>query len=576
MRALVASCALGFCALTVTCAQPSRLPKAHILQSHSWATYGFDFANTRHVRLSQINKQTVSALRPAWRFLTKTHGRLETSPIVFGDTMYLTIGANSSVVALDAVTGKLKWQYVTTLGTSFPCCGLVNRGVAIDGGRVFFATLDAHLIALDARTGRLLWRQTIGDPKSGLTETMAPLAWRGKVFIGSSGGELGIRGSFTAYTAANGRMVWRWWAVSPGWEGSYVQRVHGVSLHRDIAQEKRDAPRYRNAWRHGGGPVWMTPALDERRSTIYLSTGNAAPVYRSDLRPGDNLYTDSIVALDARTGKMQWYYQETPHDPGDHDAASPPVLIDALDRGGKRVPAVGEAGKTGWFYSVDRANGGLIRVSQNFVPIWDVYARVPPSGGTVRPGTLGGAIAPVATNPDLHLVFIDALDLPQQINPAVGALGLGNYQAGKVSQHEPGEDFICAIDIDNGTIVWRRHLASGHYWMLGGPLSTSDLVFVPEPTGAILALDALNGRTLWRYQVGANRGDVSTSFGAELLRLAASIKHTLTHQPQSITAHLNAPPIAYELNGREYIAVAADIAPGANEGGDGIMVFSLP
>ena len=545
-------------------------------QPGSWATYGFDFANTRHVAFAQIDERNVGDLAPAWRFLTSTHGRMETSPIVVGDTMYITTAIENGVIALDATTGAVRWHYTPTLGFSSPCCGLINRGVAVEANRVFYATLDARLIALDARTGHKLWETTIGDTHSGLTETMAPLAWHGIVFIGSSGGELGIRGFLSAYRASDGKPLWRWWTVSAGWEGNYPASVHGVTLHRDIAFEKREAPKFRDAWRHGGGSIWMTPAIDVDRSTLYVSTGNASPVYREDLRPGDNLYADSIVALDPLSGKMRWYYQETPHDPHDHDAASPPVLVDAVDGSGRRVPAVGEAGKTGWFYIVNRETGRFIRVSQGFVPQDDVYARVPASGGVVRPGTLGGAIAPVAANPDLHLVFIQALNLPQRINPAVGNLATGNFQAGTVGQSELGDNFVCAVNVDTGTVVWRRQLSSGHNWMPGGTLSAGNLVFVPDQNGTLYALDARSGAELWRYQVGANPDDVLSTFVNRLHDLAASIKQFVLRQPDYASAHLNAPPIAYEVGGREYVAVAADIAPGKPSGGDGVIVFALP
>jgi alcohol dehydrogenase (cytochrome c) len=546
--------------------------------ANSWPTYGFDYSNSRHVLLTQINEHNVSSLVPAWRYLTNLHGRLEASPIIVGDTMYITTGIENGVVALDAASGVVRWRYTPTLGFNDSCCGLVNRGVAVDAGRVFYATLDARLVALDAQTGRKLWDQAIGDPHTGLSETMAPLAWHGVVFIGSSGGELGVRGSFSAYRAENGRLLWRWWTVSPGWEGKYVTSVHGVSLHRNIAQEKAQATKYLDAWRHGGGPIWMTPALDERRSTIYLSTGNPAPVFRAELRPGDNLYTDSIVALDAFTGKMRWYYQETPHDPGDHDAASPPVLFDAADPSGRVVPAVGEASKTGWFYIVERDTGRFIRVSQSFVPQHDVYSRVQASGDVVRPGTLGGAIAPVSFDPELRLAFVEAIDLPQRIDPGSTSaeLGAGNYLAGTITSFDAGNNFVCAVNVDSGTIAWQRQLTSGHNWMLGGTLSAGNLIFAPDPNGALYALDARNGAVLWQYQIGASADDVLSTFGDKFHDSLATIKRAILREPEYPSAHLSAPPVRYELNGREYIAIAADVAPGKRGGGGALFVFSLP
>jgi alcohol dehydrogenase (cytochrome c) len=542
-----------------------------------WPTYGSDYQNTRHSGLTQINAGNVQSLVPAWRYLTNVHGRMESTPLVVGATMYVTSGADNGVMALDAATGALKWKFTPKLGVMEICCGHINRGVAVEGSRVFFATLDARLIALDAQTGKLLWQRAIGDPRSGLSETMAPLAWRGIVVIGSSGGELGIRGSVSAYRAADGKLLWRWWSVSPDWEGRYVPSVHGVSLHRDISQEKADAPRHRDAWRHGGGPVWMTPAVDPSTGTLYVSTGNPSPDYRPDLRPGDNLYTDCIVALDIRTGKMRWFYQETPHDPGDHDAASPPVLFDALSSSGRRIAAVGEAGKTGWVYILDRNTGRVIRITQNFVPQGDVYVHVPLTGAVVRPGTLGGAIAPMSMDPALHRAFVEATDLPQWIDPAQGEeLAANDYQGGTVGQSQAGENFVIAIDVDSGRIVWRHQLTSGHNWMLGGTLSAGGLVFASDPFGALEALDARSGDVLWRYQIGANDGDTLASWSEKIHAWLASIKRAWLHLAPSPRAYLTAPPIAYAVGGREFVAVAVEVSPGASWGGMAVFSFALP
>ncbi len=541
-----------------------------------WPTYGFDFSNTRHVDAPDLNPATLRGLQPAWRYLTSTHGRMESTPIIVGDTMYVTFGTDSSVVALDAGTGALRWRHTANLGFSLPCCGLVNRGVAVDGGRVFYATLDARLIALDARTGRQLWQTYVGDPHTGLSETMAPLAWHGLVFLGSSGGELGVRGFVSAYRQRDGRLVWRWWTVSPGWEGAYVTSVHGVSLHRNIARERAAARRYRESWRHGGGAVWMTPALDPRRAILYVSTGNPSPALRPDVRPGDNLYTDSIVALNALTGKMMWFYQETPHDSADYDAASPPVLLTVAGVGRTRVLAVVQAGKTGWLYEVDRSNGRLIRVSQNFVPQTDIYRPPPARGGVVRPGTLGGAIAPTAYDPNLHLLFVQALDLPQTVVPALESATGGGYRGGTVGQTQPGRGELCAINTDTGAVAWRVNLSPGHNWMPGGPLSAGDFVFVPDPAGLLMALDARSGTQLWRYRIGAHAADVRATLGQRIHDVLASLKHLVFREPAPPSAFLNAPPVLYRLNGRDYVAVAADVAPGQADGGDAVFSFALP
>jgi alcohol dehydrogenase (cytochrome c) len=562
-------------------------PAAHPV-SMEWPTYGGTYANTRRVDLTQINARNVKSLRLAWTFSTGVYGQFETSPIVVGDTLYFTTGLTNMVFALDATTGALRWRYVPKVQTSASYIEQANRGVAVSAGRVFFATLDAQLIALDARTGRPLWNVRVGDPQEGVSETMAPLAWNGLVFIGSSGGEYGIRGSFSAYSQADGHLVWRWWSVSPGWEGPYRTSVHGVSLHRDVADERAAAPSHRDAWRHGGGPVWMTPALSPSERTIYLSTGNPAPNYNGDARPGDNLYTDSIVALDARTGRMRWYYQETPHDLWDYDAASPPVLFDALNAAGQRVPAVGEAGKTGWFYILDRRTGTLLRLSEPFIPQTHLYAPPIPHGQIVQPGEAGGAIAPVAYAPALHSVFVSGTvshELEQK-GPLVPWRSGAQWQGSSQDWVGHGYSLFSRIDVDTGRIVWQRNITNP---VVGGALSAADLVFIGEEgTGAFDAFDAASGTLLWQSKPAAVADAAERSIGAMLNRLGQMGVRIFTrlwtgirNQPpttQVSDEDIHAPPVAYMVNGREYVVIAADrpystLHPNA---GDTLYAFTLP
>jgi PQQ-dependent dehydrogenase (methanol/ethanol family) len=535
--------------------------------------------NTRHVPWTDINSRNVSRLALVWRFNTGVYGRLETSPVVVGDTMYVTTGPDNSVIALDARSGELKWRYTPQLGFTAYIFA-VNRGVAVDGGKVFYATLDGRLIALDARTGKPRWRVQVGSPLQGFSETMAPLAWKGKVFIGSSGGEFGIRGSFTAYAQSDGTMLWRWYSVSRGWEGRFVSQVHGVLLHRDISRERANAAKFSAAWMHGGGPIWMTPALDVRRETIYLSTGNPSPPYNADQRPGDNLYTDSIVALNANTGKLKWFYQETPHDVWDYDAASPPLLFDALDRAGRRVAAVGEAGKTGWFYIVDRDSGRLLRVSEPFVPQHNVYARPASRGVVVEPGESGGAIGPLSYDPSSHQVFIGAivakeaarswLEKPWQ---AGGRKWLGGEQHWLAQ----GNGNFAALNVDTGKLTWRY---KARYPIIGGSLSAADLVFVGEEgTAAFDAFDVRSGKLLWRYQPNVSGNpDPATSPPLRYLKgLWARLKRRLLNEPvPESDSDIHAPPVAYKVANREYIAIAADQPFQVdNRLGDAILAFAL-
>jgi len=553
--------------------------------SADWPTYGYDFTNTRHAPLAQINAANVASLVPAWRFAADAAGPMESSPIVVRGTMYVTTADRDGVIALDAATGAMRWQYWPKLGHFFFCCAKVNRGVAVAAGRVFVATLDGRLIALDAATGALRWDVVVGDAGQGFSETGAPLAWKGMVFIGSAGAEFGVRGSFSAYRAADGRLLWRWWATNPGWEGAYVTSVHGYSLHRDIAAEKADAARYRDAWRHGGGTVWMTPALDPARGTLYVSTGNPAPDFNAQTRPGDNLYTCSIVALDARTGRMRWYYQETPHDLWDYDAASPPMLFDALDRNGQRVAAVGEAGKTGWLYVLDRDTGAELRVSENLVTLRQIYP--PRSPAIINPGGPGGALGPASYDPRLRLAFVATVDRPDEWRSEPASerkLGV-KWMDGSMRPLRYSLNSLIAVSPDSGRIMWRRHLSGGpgerfNLGFISGSLSAGDIVFVGEPNGAFFALDARDGDVLWRCDLNANASQ-SAQTGQTIWQRFVDSFRALSHptptpipQPPT-TARFDAPPIRYVVNGREFIAVCVDIFAGGVER-NVVMAFALP
>ena len=565
---------------------PAFLALAIVLaQLHvDWPTHGFTLANTRHAPLTQITPRNVSRLVKVWRFATGVRGSMETTPIVVGSTMYVTTGRGNNVIALDAATGKQKWRYAPTIGTVAVCCGLINRGVAVAHGRVFLATLDARLIALSAASGKPLWDVRIGRASDGLSETMAPLVWNGMVYIGSAGGEFGIRGSFSAYRASDGKLLWRWYTVGPGWEGAYTPSEHGFSLHRDISREKRDAARYRDSWIHGGGPIWMTPAIDAKSGTMYLSTGNPAPALNGSMRPGDNLYTDSIVALDARTGKMRWYYQQTPHDVWDYDAASPPLLCEALDVARTRVPAVCEAGKTGWLYILDRRDGKLIRLSESIVPNAHIYADQSKEGAVQQPGAYGGVIAPLSYDPARRFVFVAALDRPEyrDLSRQIAAWSANDnrWQGGTTSPVGHWRDFIAAIDVDTGEIRWRKSIAAGPIGRLGarvagGTLSAGDLVFSADPAGLLAAYDAATGETKWQYQLGL---DEQSSLWVRFLGWLRDVKHALFHERpvRTDSARVDASPIAYAVNGREYIALAADLLPGSPLGTSSITAFALP
>jgi glucose dehydrogenase len=393
------------------------------------------------------------------------------------------------------------------------------------------------------------------------------------VIIGASSDEMHARGFVSAYSQTNGKLAWRWWSVSPGWEGSYVDSVNGLSLGRNIANEKKDAKKYARAWVHGGGAVWMTPALDPLRGALYAGVGN--PSFSPNIqRPGDNLYTSSVVALNARSGKLLWYYQVVPHDVWDYDAGSPPVLFQTKDASRKVVDAVGEAAKTGWFYVFNRASGKLIRISQPLVPQQGIFT-VPTDAGTFsEPSGEGGPVAPVAYDPVTHLVFIQA-------------------RSGKFFRRAsvengtpvgPTPEVLIGVDVDTGRVAWRKVISTGSTPnRLEGPLSASDLVFIgQEYGGAFDALSGKDGRLLWSYQTdpgGETEPDLPHRTFMEYVHdVLSSIKHAVLREPPPPppVSHIHASPVAYVVGGREYIAVTADaFFRSGRSPGDTLYVFAL-
>ncbi|HMH55562.1 MAG TPA: PQQ-binding-like beta-propeller repeat protein, partial [Gemmatimonadales bacterium] len=323
-----------------------------------WTTYGGNDWNQRYSKLKVITTANVSQLGARMVFQTGIAklGSFENTPLVVDGTMYVTTPYNTAM-AYDLNTHKELWRYEHKLGTTIYCCGPNNRGLGIHGGaHVYMGTLDAHLVALDAKTGKVLWDKEVADPSYGYSITHAPLVIGDNVIVGVSGGEYGIRGHVTAYNAMSGEQVWRWYSIPApkgdatfddkapnGWWGTWAAKAETNDLHRDIAKEKADSAKYADAWQKGGGGVWTTPAYDKDLNTIFVSVGNPSPDLDGSVRPGDNLYTDAIVAIDATSGKTKWYYQTVPHDVWDLDATSPPVVTTV---GGKKV--VVHAGKTGW------------------------------------------------------------------------------------------------------------------------------------------------------------------------------------------------------------------------------------
>ena len=375
-----------------------------------------NYAQTRYYPAAQINTGNVGKLKPAFIFQTEVLESMETAPIVVDGIMYITTSYNH-VYAVDAVTGKEFWHYKHKQGPVMTyCCGPNNRGVAILGDRVFMGTLDAKLISLDAKTGKVLWSTQIADPEQGYSETMAPVAVNGKILIGTNGGEYGIRGFVKAYDANDGKLLWTFDTVpDKGHEGVWAANdATGRDMHRDIAGEKAQLTKQGgDFYKTLGGGVWMAPAVDLETNTAFFVVGNPSPDLYGKERPGDNLYTDSIVAVDLNSGKYKWHYQYVAHDVWDLDAVSPVILTEAKNKAGKMVKVAIHGGKTGHVYVHDRATGELIRFSEAMVPQENMWVLPTAAGARMLPGANGGVEwSPMAVNPKLRLAYAANLHQP--------------------------------------------------------------------------------------------------------------------------------------------------------------------
>jgi alcohol dehydrogenase (cytochrome c) len=535
----------GFAQAEVSQAQLSAAEKDGKNFLHTNANY----ANSRYYPAKQINTSNVSKLRPAFTFQTEVLESMETAPVVVDGTMYLTTSYNH-VYAIDPVTGKQKWHYKHKMGpvTTY-CCGPNNRGVAIMGGHVFMGTLDAKLVALDAKTGKLAWETQIADPELGYSETMAPVAVNGRILIGTNGGEYGIRGFVKSFDAKDGKLQWTFYTIpDTGHEGVWaVNDASGRNMHRDIAAEKEQlAKQGGDFYKTLGGGVWMTPAVDLETNTAFFVVGNPSPDLYGAERPGDNLYTDSIVAVDLNTGKYKWHYQYVAHDVWDVDAVSPVILTEAKGKDGKMVKVAIHGGKTGFVYVHDRATGELIRLSEPMVPIDGMWTLPTKEGAKMMLGANGGVEwSPMAINPETRMVYAANLLQPMtyHVEPSKypgGKLWLGGAFKTIPSEKQSGR--LSAVNLDTGKVMWKFDTEEP---LIGGVLATAGgLVFNGEANGLFRAFDAKNGKKLWEYQTGAG---------------------------------VNAPPVSYTVNGKQYIAVAAG---GNNQidakRGNSVVVFALP
>jgi alcohol dehydrogenase (cytochrome c) len=510
-------------------------------EPQNWLTYSGSFRSQRYSLLTQITPENVRNLEPQWVFQSRSLEKFEATALVVDGVMY-TVQPPNDLVALDAATGRTFWIYSYRPETEArPCCGRVNRGVAILGDTLFMGTIDGHLVAVDAKSGRPLWDVKLERPEAGYALTVAPLVVKDKVIVGTAGGEYGIRGFIAAYDAKTGKEAWRFYTIAgPGEPGR--ESWGGDS------------------WKTGGGSIWVTGSYDPESNLTYWGVGNAGPDWNGDPRPGDNLYTASVVAIDADTGKLKWHYQFSPHDEFDYDAVQIPVLADVRWQGAPRKVMMW-ANRNGFFYVLDRTTGQFLSgkpfVRVNWAEGFDKNGRpnrvpgmVPtPEGTLIYPGNQGGTnwYNP-SYSPRTGLFYIPSwvnyssiyVKRPQDFVEGRSFGGGGarstvppglRTTVGNLRKEDEGYGAIRAIDPLTGERKWEYKMVD---FTDAGVLTTaSDLLFSGGREGFFYALDARTGTQLWKFTVG---GQVQSG------------------------------PMTYSVGGRQYVAVAA---------GNSIFAFAL-
>jgi alcohol dehydrogenase (cytochrome c) len=484
----------------------------------NWMTYSGNYSSHRHSRLGQINAANVSRLNLKWAYQMKTLETVESTPLVVDGIMYLTRPPND-VFALDAETGRPFWNYRRTIPERINvCCGQVNRGLAMLGDRLFMGTVDAHLVALDRKTGNLIWDVVVADYTKGYSITVAPLAVKNEVIVGISGGEYGIRGFLDAYDQSSGKHLWRFYTVpGPGEPG-----------HETWSGE---------SWKTGGAPTWVTGSFDPALNLIYWGTGNAAPDWNGDVRLGDNLYSSSVVALDADTGKLKWHFQFSPHDVHDWDAVQIPVLVNADFRGRQRK-LMYWGNRNAFFYVLDRETGQFLlakpfttqtwaeEINEKGRPVQRPHSDPSREGTLISPGPEGGTnwYSP-SYSPVTKLFYLSVWDFASTFYSGDAPYQPGTHFFGSVPvrlRHDPGSGAVKAIDPSTGEVRWKYPLYS---MPQAGILSTAgNLVFGGTDEGQFFALDAISGNELWRASTGGliAAGPVSyLSKGKQLVSIAA-------------------------------------------------------
>lgn len=541
------------------------------LPKENWITNGGSTSNQRYSTLDEINTTTIKNLKGKW--VTHLGSGLEfkysgeASPVVYNGVMYVITGADE-VSAIDVKLGDILWNYKPNLpDLQTVCCGWTSRGVAIGDGLVYVGQLDAKLVALDQKTGKVVWETQVDDWKKGYTITSAPLYYDGKIYTGISGGEYGTRGRVTAFEAKTGKELWRFYTIpAPGESGHETW------------------PSDNDSWKRGGAPVWQTPAVDPDLGLLYFSTGNAGPDVDGSARKGDNLFATSILAIDAETGKYKWHFQEVHHDIWDLDAPNPVILFD-VKKDGESKKAIAQAGKTGWVYILDRTNGKpLVGIDEKSVPQdprqataatqpypkgdsfvpqevtkEDLQKDAPKYEGKygklfdpfwedpllLKPAALGGANwPPSAYNPDTEYFYVLGSDQYMIFGRSTQEYKEGSAYIGSIIapiDNAPRRGSVTAIDVKTNKIAWQQKWDTSAY---SGILTTKGgLVFAGHNDGRLIAFDAKTGEQVWEFKADAG---------------------------------VNAAPVSYEVDGKQYISVlVAGNSLAGSKHGDTLWTFSL-